>query len=38
MLSVIWPRGFSGEGFSEIDQLKTKIAYGSHVRLQIETK
>jgi hypothetical protein len=27
----IWPRGFRGEVFLEINQSETKIAYGGHV-------
>jgi hypothetical protein len=27
----IWPSGFRGEDFSEINQLETRIACGGHV-------
>jgi hypothetical protein len=27
----IWPSGFKGEDFSEIDQPETRIAYDDHV-------
>jgi hypothetical protein len=28
----IWPSGFRGEDFLEINQSETRIAYGGHVR------
>ena len=34
----IWSSGFRGEDFLEIDQSETRIACGSHVCEQIETK
>jgi hypothetical protein len=34
---LIWPSGFT-EDFSEINQSKTRIAYGGHVWKWIETK
>jgi hypothetical protein len=34
----IWPIGFIGKGFLEIDQSETRIACGGHVCKQIETK
>jgi hypothetical protein len=34
----IWPSGFRGEDFLEIDQSETRIACGSHVCTQIGTK
>jgi hypothetical protein len=34
----IWPSGFRGKDFLEIDQSETRIACGSHVCKRIETK
>jgi hypothetical protein len=34
----IWPSGFRGKDFLEIDQSETRIVYGGHVCLPIETK
>jgi hypothetical protein len=31
MFHIIWPGGFRGKAVLEIDQLETKIAYGSHI-------
>jgi hypothetical protein len=28
---IIWPSGFRGKAFLEIDQSEKKIAYGDHV-------
>jgi hypothetical protein len=30
-LRFIWPSGFEGKDFLEIDQSETRIAYGGHV-------
>jgi hypothetical protein len=37
-LRFIWPNGFRGEDFLEIDQSEKRIAYGSHVCQRIGTK
>jgi hypothetical protein len=34
----IWPSGFGGKDFLEIDQSETRIAYGGHVYKWIGTK
>jgi hypothetical protein len=34
----IWPSGFRGEDFVEIDQPETKIACDGHICTQIGTK
>jgi hypothetical protein len=34
----IWPSGFRGKDFLEIDQSETRIAYGGHVCNRIGTK
>ena len=34
----IWPSGFRGEDFLDIDQSETRIACGSHVCDRIEMK
>jgi hypothetical protein len=35
---LIWPSGFRGEDFLEIDQPETRIAYGGHVCKRIGAK
>jgi hypothetical protein len=37
-LRFIWPSGFRGEYFLEINQSDTRIAYGGHVCLRIGKK
>jgi hypothetical protein len=34
----IWPSGFGGEDFLEIDKSETRIASGGHIYLRIGTK
>jgi hypothetical protein len=35
-LRIIWPSGFRGEGFLEINQSETRIVYDAHVCKQIK--
>jgi hypothetical protein len=34
----VWPSGFRGDDFLEINQSETRIAYGGHVCYRIGTK
>jgi hypothetical protein len=38
MFRIIWPSGFRGKYFLEIDQSETRIACGGHVFKWIGTK